>query len=241
MTDKAIGFNRHVFLAWLDEAAALCCAGTNSAEARAHLEAILAVDTQGAETRRKAIDILLNIWLHTRQINTSLWQDAAEKFKNGPASERIWLHYGLTLAAYPFVRECLRIIGQFERAGSTFTKVMLRDRLIAQRGQLGSLERSLRYVLASLRQWGVVAETEQQHVYQASPHAFSTDQADLELWLMACALHAHPAEEISFADLLRLPELFPFRITVGIDALRTDARFRVQRQGSGWEMVRLTY
>ena len=239
MTDKAIGFNRHVFLAWLDEAAALCSAGYHPAEIRARLEAILAVDTQGVETRRKAIDILLNTWLRTRDTVPTLWGDAAERFENSPASERIWLHYGLTLVAYPFVRDCLRIIGQFDRAGSAFTKIMLRDRLIAQRGQLGSLERSLRYVLASLRQWGVVAETEHKHIYQANSHSFSTGQTGLELWLLACALQAHPAEEIPFADLLRLPELFPFRITVGIDPLRTDARFRVQRQGSGWEMVRL--
>jgi hypothetical protein len=61
----------------------------------------------------------------------------------------------------------------------------------------------------------------------------------LEAWLLACALHAHPAEELPFADLVRLPELFPFRFTVTVDALRQRPRFDVQRQGPGWEMVRV--
>jgi hypothetical protein len=36
----------------------------------------------------------------------------------------------------------------------------------------------------------------------------------LEAWLLAIALSVHPAEELPFADLLRLPELFPFRFAI---------------------------
>jgi hypothetical protein len=43
----------------------------------------------------------------------------------------------------------------------------------------------------------------------------------------------------ALSDALRLPELFPFRFTVAVSALRPDSRFAVQRQGPGWEMVRL--
>jgi hypothetical protein len=59
----------------------------------------------------------------------------------------------------------------------------------------------------------------------------------LETWLLACALHAHPAEELPFADLVRLPELSPFHFAVTVEELRSHARFVVQRQGSGWDMV----
>lgn len=40
-------------------------------------------------------------------------------------------------------------------------------------------------------------------------------------------------------DLLRLPELFPFRFTVNADLLRRSGWFEVYRQGSGWDMVAL--
>lgn len=56
--------------------------------------------------------------------------------------------------------------------------------------------------------------------------------------MLDCALRAHPAEELPFADLLRLPELFPFRFSIGTDDLRRYPSFAVQRQGSGWDMVR---
>ncbi len=48
-----------------------------------------------------------------------------------------------------------------------------------------------------------------------------------------------PDASVAFADLRRLPELFPFRFTVSVDRLRGHPWFAVQRQGSGWDMVRL--
>jgi hypothetical protein len=33
--------------------------------------------------------------------------------------------------------------------------------------------------------------------------------------------------------------LFPFHFTLNVDDLRQTARFEIQRQGMGWDMVRL--
>ena len=55
---------------------------------------------------------------------------------------------------------------------------------------------------------------------------------------MACTLCVHPAQEMPFADLLRLPELYAFAYTLGVDVLREHRWFAVQRQGAGWDMVR---
>lgn len=54
---------------------------------------------------------------------------------------------------------------------------------------------------------------------------------DVEAWLLSCALHAHPAEELLFADLLRLPELLPFQLQLGLEQVRRVAPVAVQRQG----------
>ena len=80
-------------------------------------------------------------------------------------------------------------------------------------------------------------KTEVRYVYEPRRQAFGASSVELEGWLLACALRAHPAEELPFADLVRLPELFPFRFTLAVTDLRADGRFDVQRQGPGWEMV----
>jgi hypothetical protein len=58
--------------------------------------------------------------------------------------------------------------------------------------------------------------------------------------MLAVALHAHPGEELPFADLVRLPELFPFAFNVRVDDLRQQSRFTVERTAGGWDMIRAT-
>ncbi len=52
-------------------------------------------------------------------------------------------------------------------------------------------------------------------------------------------LEVHPVEELPFSDLVRLPELFAFQFIVQVDDMRGSLQFEVQRQGLGWDMVRI--
>jgi hypothetical protein len=223
--DKGIGFNRTIFRSWLDATAAFCADTDDDEELRARLEPVVGQFLGGEEGRRKTIDVLINIWLKTREFVPGLRDEAVEWFHKSPVVEdRLWLHYGLTLVSYPFFRECVAVVGQSSRLHGTVTSRTVKDRLAAERGHLGSLERSAGRVIGSLRDWSVLVDTDERYVYEPQRRAFSASSAELEV----------------FADLLRLPELFPFRLTVRVNALRTDPRFDVQRQGPGWEMVRLT-
>ncbi|MFW6082863.1 MAG: hypothetical protein ACOC8C_02280 [Chloroflexota bacterium] len=239
--DKGIGFNRTVFRSWLDATAAFCAETDDAEQLRARLGPVVAQHLTGDEARRKTIDVLLNIWLKTRDAVPRLRDWAVEWFHMSPAvSDRLWLHYGLALSAYSFFRECVATVGRQSRLEAAVTTRMVKDRMAAEMGHLGSLDRSVERVVASLRDWEVLTDTPQRYVYRPQRRAFEASSPDLETWMLACSLHAHPAEELPFADLLRLPELFPFRFTATVKALRTDPRFDVQRRGPGWEMVRLT-
>lgn len=238
--DKGIGFNRTLFLPWLDAAAALCSETRNPAELRARLEPIVAQHLEGKEARRKTIDLLLNIWLRTERVAPDLHAEALAHFQSTPViADRLWLHYGLTLLYYPFFRQCAAAVGQLSRYGQPITRAMVKERLAAERGHLGSLDRAAERVMASLHNWGILTHSETLRTYVPQRHAFSASNKDLEAWLLGCALHAHPAEELPFADLLHLPELFPFRFTLSVDTLRQKPRFVVQRQGTNWDMIRL--
>lgn len=238
--DKGIGFNRTVFRSWLDATAAFCAETDDPDEIRARLEPVVGQHLTGEEGQRKTIDVLINIWLKSEEIAPGLHEEAVDWFQTSPVVEdRLWLHYGLSLLYYSFFRECAAAVARFGRLEGKVTTRIVKKRMAAKRGHLGSLDRSVERIIASLRDWGVLTETEERYVYEARLQAFPASSTEVETWLLACALHAHPAEEIPFADLLRLPELFPFRFTLAVDALRQHPRFDVQRQGPGWEMVRL--
>lgn len=240
MIDKDIGFSRTIQRTWLDAAAAFCAELNDPAEIRARLEPVVGEHLRGVEARRKTIDVLLAIWLKSRETSPTLYDWAVDWFRQAQVpADRLWLHYGLSLLTYSFFRECAIAIGQFSRYEDAVTNKMLKQRLISERGHLGALDRSAERIVASLRDWGVLHDSAQRYAYAPARQAFVASSIDLEAWLLACALLAHPAEELPFADLLRLPELFPFRFTLGVDDLRRHPWFGVQRQGIGWEMVRV--
>jgi len=70
---------------------------------------------------------------------------------------------------------------------------------------------------------------------------FRASQPHYDTWLLACALHAHPAEELPVADLLALPELLPFGFQVAVGDLRASPYFSLERRGGGLDMVRLAH
>ncbi len=238
--DKGIGFNRNIFRSWLDAAAAFRAETGDLAEIRARLDPVLKQDITSDENRRKAIDILINIWGKSAELAPGLHRDALGFFETlSVVDDRLWLHYGLTLIAYPFFREVAATVGQLGRRERAITPAMVKERLITERGELGSLSKAVERAMFSLRDWGLLVPSSLRSTYAPSPHVLGASRPDLQVWLLACALFAHPAEEMPFADLLRLPELFPFRLAVSIDDLRRHPAFALQRQGDGWDMVRV--
>jgi hypothetical protein len=238
--DKGIGFNRNIKMEWLDAVAAFCTETNDGTVVRQRLEAVLAQDRTGKDAIRKSIDILLNIWLKNRESYPQLYQQAQALWQTTQEpSDRLWLHYGLTMLYYPFFRDCIIAIGQLSRYEETITNRIVIEKLIGEMGHLGSLERSAQRVIASLRDWGVLVEAQERFTYVPQYRHFQASHLHLEQWLLACALCAHPVDQLSFADLLHLPALFPFKFTVSIYDLRQATGFDVQRQGAGLDMVRV--
>src|SRR5208282_829195 len=62
---------------------------------------------------------------------------------------------------------------------------------------------------------------------------------DLQLWLLEALLGASTADEIEAQQLLRLPESFPFTLSVGVADLRRYEGFNIHRQGLDMDMVAL--
>lgn len=236
--DKDIGFRRNIYRSWLDATAAFCAETDDPAEIRARLDAVVGQDIASGASRRMAIDILINIWVKTAETAPALRDDAVARYqKTRVTDDRLWLHYGLTLLAYSFFRDVTATIGQLARYEDVITPAMVKQRVVAERGQLGSLEKAVERVVFSLRNWDVLTKSDQRYAYKPRHHTLTTSDTELETWLLACALYTHEAEALPFVDLLRLPELFPFRFSLNIDDLRRHPWFQVQRQGSGWDTV----
>jgi len=237
--DKGIGFSRTILLDWLDVTASMCVQKMEPLGIRQRLADTISGTVTGTDAQRKTIDVLSAIWVKTEKTAPSLRQEALALFPTlSTSEERLWLHYGMTLVCYPIFRKVTAAIGQISRTEEIITRKMIKDRIAGEYGHLGALDRSVERIIASLTNWGALANTEQKQNYRILLHNFASSE-NLQTWLLSCALQAHPSDAIPFDDLVHLPELYPFRITLGVDNLRKDGRFEVQRQGGGLEMVRM--
>ncbi|PDW01164.1 hypothetical protein [Candidatus Viridilinea mediisalina] len=236
--EKQIGFRRNIYLNWLNATAAICAETSDLRELRTRLDPIVAEQIESQANRQVAITILLTIWVKTAERHHDLQHEAVTLFaQSRTASDRIWLHYGLSLLAYPFFRQGMVTIGQLLRHRDAIGTRDVAQRLVSTMGPLGGLQKATDRLIFSLRNWGLLVNTPAHATYAAQ--RLSTTTPAVEHWMLEAALAAHPAQDLPFADLVRLPELFPFHIALGIDDIRQTKRFEVQRQGMGWDMVRL--
>lgn len=236
--DKGIGFSRTITLDWMDVTATLCVQKIEPGEIRTLLAKTISDTVHGVEAQRKTIDVLSAIWIKTGKSAPKIHQDALEIYPSlSSVEERLWLHYGMTLVCYSIFRKCTASIGQISRIEETITRKMIKDRIAGDYGHLGALDRSVERIIASLTNWGIISYTDSKEKYKIRVHYFSANEK-LQSWLLACALNAHPSEWIPYKDLVHLPEFFPFNLTIGVETIRRDSRFEVQRQGGGLEMVK---
>lgn len=238
--DKGIGFNRNIKLEWLDAAAAFRTESDNLSEIRERLEMVVSQDRTGKEATRKSVDILINVWYKNYELAPALFEKALQFYETTQSpGDRLWLHYGLTMVYYPFFFECIATIGHLSRYEDSITNKTIIKQMTAQIGHMGSLERSVRRVIASLRDWGILVESERRYHYIPEIQQFTTSNRDIEAWLLQSALHSHPAEELPVDDLLHLAALFPFRFSLTTYDLRQYSTFQIQRQGLGMDMIRI--
>lgn len=93
--------------------------------------------------------------------------------------------------------------------------------------------------MSSLLDWDVLAESDQSFAYKARYREPEPESQELQVWLLQCAFFGKNIEQIPFKDLIRLPELFPFNIKVGLDFIRKNSPFSVYRASGGVNMVEL--
>src|SRR2546421_11020551 len=215
--NKNIGFRRNIYRSWLDAAAMLATETDDSAQLRAQLDPVVAVRIGSKESRRMALDILVKVWGTSRETNLPLRQEALKLWRtSASADEQLWLHYGMILLQYPFFRLSVATIGRMSQYTDTITPKDIKSRLSAELGQLGALDKATERVIFSLRDWSILAPEAKRYTYSPRRQAFRTERKELQLWLLSAVLLAHPAEELPFSELIRLPELFPFCLTIGV-------------------------
>jgi hypothetical protein len=218
MTDRAtqIGFSQRVRLEWLQRTAHLVLAGNDRVAIDGALQDYLhdklsIGGTAQRGNREKAITILLKIWVTVPADLEPLRDAGLDLLRRLPREDEIAVHWGMTMAAYPFWGAVATTVGRLLRLQGTATAAHVQRRVREQYGERDTVSRAARRVLRAFADWGVLAETSEKGVYQ---QGLSQTISDLGLiaWLVEASLHAGPNASAPLRALLDTSTLFPFRL-----------------------------
>ncbi len=211
-----IGYNRTVKLEWLNETLDLFLAGKPDADIyealRERLKDELSVGSAAQRgSREKTITLLMKTWVRVPPPLRALRQDGIHLVKGMRRSERLPLHWGMTMAVYPFWRVVADVTGRLFRLQGTAAPMQVQRRVKELLGEREAVARSARYVLRAFADWGVIVDADARKSDYAPAASIPLTDSKLAVWLMESAVISAPNAASDFRSLVNAPCLFPFQ------------------------------
>lgn len=233
-----IGFGKKIRAAWLDSALDHAAAGQSFDQVKDALAKEIAANNTGPEAIRKIQAALKRVWFAPPDYCLPLRNDALRMFdKNASPATRLLLHWGMCIAAYPFIGSVAETLGRLLKLKKEARLADVERRIREQHGDRDFVSRITKYNVSSFLDWGVVAETKKRGVYQLSkptrPHS-----GEQLAWLAEAVLISRDKTQMPFSELCNHPALFPIALdTLNASVLQSNPRLRVERQSLNQEFV----
>jgi hypothetical protein len=233
-----IGIDRKIKRTWLDAVLDRLGQTTDPDDLRGFLDEGLKDELPGQASRAKSVGIALRIWSGIPTGRIPLRDRAIGLLATISGRERIWLHWGMTALAYPFFRDAVEVVGRLLALQDDFTTAQVQERLLKNWGDRATTREAAQKLLNTLVDWEVLRATKVKGHFLLAGR-ISSESTALQVWLLESLLAAGRAQEVEAQQLIRLPELFPFKLGVGMAEIRRHDGFQVHRQGLDMDVVAL--
>lgn len=239
-----VGFSQRIQLEWLDRTATLYATGHTKDEIQELLQVLLqdrlSIGSDARSGNRAlTILILLKIWVVVPRGLEGLRDEGLELLKRLPSKEHIVVHWGMVMAVYPFFQALAETVGRLLRIQGTVAASQVQRRMREQFGERSTVERATRRILRCFIDWGVLKETEEKGIYQATVTTFVSDNKLAE-WLIEASLIASGSASGTLKAITQNPALFPFTTgLINIRRLEDHSRIELLRQGLDEDVIML--
>jgi hypothetical protein len=237
-----IGIDRRLQLAWLESTASLYLAGTPPKEICDTLRGILgdklSVGTLGGRgTLEKTITILMRIWATTPKSLHPLKEDGLALLQTGSVDTKLAVHWGMTIAVYPFWGTVAEITGRLLKLQGSATISQILRRVKEQLGERETAIRAAQRVVRSYVDWGLLLDSSSKGLYAMAPQIPVNDER-LAAFLIEAALRQSGSEVVPLKTLMNSSAIFPFKIQVP-PISRLTGRVELHRQGLDEDILML--
>jgi len=232
---KRIGFSRYIALEWLNETAIYTAKIGDPEQVRRALN--LSINShEGEEAKRKTIDVLTRIWTRVPEDHIHLRDQALKSLKETRPDEKIWLHWGLLLLAYPIFYDISNTIGRLLVLQGHVTTGQIKRNIIKDWGERTTLNKTISRIIQSLKNWRVLQNTNSNYILTGNKE---TNNTNLQIWLLESLLKSDPTKVITLQEISRISPLYPFTINLNVTQIINSRRIELINQASNIQLLKL--
>jgi len=235
---KRIGFSRFLSREWLDLVARTMIETGDAGKAQSSLKGYFSEESFGEVSRRKTLDVLSRIWIRVPEQDAEFRDRGLDLFQRVRSDERVWLHWGMIIVAYPVFLDIVVITGRLLGLQGEVTSGQIRRGIVSEWGDRTTLTKSVNMILQSMRDWGVLMKNENNKTHTRS-RKIESENVEVNLWLIEALLRAENTLMLPVTRLERHPALFPFNIKLSRSILVESKHFELSRQGLDRQMIAL--
>lgn len=235
---RRIGFSRFISREWLDIVARTLIETGDAEKAQSRLKGYFSEESLGKVARRKTLNVLSRIWIRVPGKHREFRDRGLDLFQRVRPDERLWLHWGMILVAYPVFLDIVVITGRLLGLQGEVTSGQIRRGIVSEWGDRTTLTRSVNRILQSMRDWRVLVKNGNNKPHTRS-RKIESDNVDVNLWLIEAVLRAEDAPAQPLTRLERHPAIFPFNIKLSQSELLESKYFELSRQGLNRQMISL--
>ncbi|SHG84678.1 hypothetical protein SAMN05216361_3080 [Marisediminitalea aggregata] len=206
----AIGFNRHLEMAWLTQTATFAASEIKGAELKTRISSLLEPAFTSQVAMDKTRNLLFGIWNTQTKSVPERFQTKACQLLLSHSEQSLILHWGLMIAKYPFFYFVVGQIGRIARHDGVFVYSQLEQRVTEAHGDTSTIKRSMQFVVRTLMNLEVLSNPKTGMYQLRKPLIVHADE--LIAWLAEAVIHANDEKSRSLDKINNEPAFFPFEV-----------------------------
>jgi len=240
MEKKWIGFDRRLKPEWLDFLSAKIIEEESETNIKQSLKALIEKELSGKESVNKTITVLMRIWYSVPDDYKDLLERAKKLLETVSSEERIWIHWGLIILRYPFVRKVSEVIGRLTDLKESVSSNEIKNRIVDLWGDRYTVKRMIQMVTKTMENFGFIKIAKQRpyNIFEKLSRK-TTDNIPLKNWMIEILLKSGESHIIPLEEIPRQYCLFPFEIDISYTDIYNNDKLEIIREGISQTFVGL--
>lgn len=232
-----VGLDRPIKLEWMDVLADKLRTERDWKVLRPYMHNFLAPERPNYESRRKNLTVLFRIWIALPEEQLEMRERAIELLSEEGGTDHLYIHWGMTLMAYPFFKDVACIVGKLLSLQGDVSLPQIQRRIAELWGQRSTASIAARKIVRMMANWGALKESTTQNNYVCADAISVSNEGGL--WLVEALLQAESSKSMLLNTLQSAPTAFPFKIDIVHSQLIQSNNLEIVRQSLNTDVIRL--